>query len=216
MTAKKNIPDYLVAYRNAVEQFGGTFDATLWRSREGQSIRFQTFCDFIDFGGMTILDVGCGIGDFAQFLIDRKIRFEHFHGIDAIDEMIVSAKQRKLRNCTFETIDIIEHQESMLGFDWLTFSGTLNAMAEKKAIELINSSFVASNYGVAFNFLSNQYRPTYKDKCNLDSATEDLYPASRFNTTALLEYAFSLTPFVEFTQAYLDGHDATIILRKKK
>ena len=195
-------------YQDAVEQFGGTFGATLWRSREGQAIRFKTFCDFVDFNETSILDVGCGIGDFAQFLIEGEVAFKHFHGIDAIDEMITSAQHRHLPNCTFETVDVVTHQESMQGFDWLTFSGTLNAMQERSAIELIDGAFAACDQGVAFNFLS--------DQCGRSPSEEDLHPASRFNTNALLAHAFQLTPFVDFTQTYLAGHDATIIIRKRE
>jgi len=197
-----------VPYQDAVEQFGGTFDAMLWRSREGQAIRFKTFCDFVDFNDTSILDVGCGIGDFAHFLIEGGVAFTKFHGIDAIDELITSALHRNLSNCTFKTVDVVIHQESMQGFDWLTFSGTLNAMQEHKAIELIDGAFAACNRGVAFNFLS--------DQCGRSPSEEDLHPASRFDTNALLAHAFQLTPYVEFTQTYLAGHDATIILRKQE
>jgi hypothetical protein len=208
LTTKKTTPEYLVPYQKAVEQFGGTFDATLWRSREGQAIRFKTFCDFVDFNETSIMDIGCGIGDFAHFLIEGGVSFKRFHGIDAIDEMIVSAQLRQLSNCTFETVDVVTHQESMQGFDWLTFSGTLNAMQERNAIELIDGAFAACALGVAFNFLS--------DQCGRSPSKEDLHPANRFNTNAVLAHAFTLTPFVEFTQTYLAGHDATIILRKQE
>ena len=195
-------------YQDAVEQFGGTFDATLWRSREGQTVRFKTFCDFVDFNNTSILDVGCGLGDFASYLIEGGISFDRFHGIDAIEEMIVSANYRNLSNCTFETIDVVSHPESMRGFDWLTLSGTLNAMEEHKAVAIIDAAFDASACGVAFNFLS--------DQCGRTPSEEVLHPASRFNTNGLLAHAFQLTPFVEFTQTYLAGHDATIVLRKQE
>lgn len=195
-------------YQDAARQFGGTFAATLWRSKEGQTIRFKTFCDFVDFNETSILDVGCGIGDFAQYLIECGVTFKRFHGIDAIDEMITSAQHRNLSNCSFETLDVMTQLESMQGYDWLTFSGTLNAMQEPKAIELIDEAFAACGRGVAFNFLSNQ--------CGRSPSQEDLQPASRFNTNDLLAHAFQLTPFVDFTQTYLAGHDATIILRKQE
>ena len=72
-------PPYLQPYKNAVNEYGGSFDATLWQSKEGQIARFEVFLKFVDFKNCTVLDIGCGIGDFAQFLIDRKIHFDHFH-----------------------------------------------------------------------------------------------------------------------------------------
>ena len=84
-------------------------------------------------------------------------------------------------------------------------SGTLNAMPQSLAMELVSKAFSACTIGVAYNFLSNQC------KHNLE---EDLTPASRFDTVQMLEQAFKLTRNVTFDQSYLDGHDATIILKK--
>ena len=155
---------------------------------------------------MSILDIGCGVGDFAQFLIELDLTFDRFHGIDAMEPMIEAARNRNLSKCTFDTCDVVKHYDSMQGYDWITCSGTLNAMEQGEATELINAAFLACYIGVAFNFLSNQNRQ--------DASSEDLYPASRFDTNAMLAFSFTLTPIVEFTQSYLGGHDATIILMK--
>ena len=81
-------------------------------------------------------------------------------------------------------------------------------MDQHSAIALIDVAFDACNCGVAFNFLSNQ--------SGRSPSEEDIHPATRFDTPVMLSHAFNLTPFVEFTQKYLAGHDATIILRKKE
>ena len=199
-------PDYLRPYQEAVDSYGGTFDATLWRSKEGQHLRFKTFCNFIDFTNSSILDVGCGIGDFSKYLLDTGITFKTFHGIDAMDEMIATANERCLGCATFSTIDIVLHTDTFRGYDWITFSGTLNAMNEKVAMKLISTAFRASNLGIAFNFLS--------DQSGRDPKSEDLSPASRFNTLSFIQHALELSPSVDFTQSYLDGHDATIVIKK--
>ncbi len=200
-----NAPDYLKPYQEAVEAHGGTFDATLWRSKEGQALRFKVFCDFIDFNDCSILDVGCGIGDFADYLVKRDVSFSTFHGVDAMEAMVKTAMNRNLAKSTFTTADVLRTPNFFRG-DWITFSGTLNAMDETAAMKLIDDAFDASSKGVAFNFLSNQ--------SGREPKSEDLSPAARFNTTAWVEHAFTLTPNVDFTQSYLHGHDATIVLRK--
>ena len=53
----KHTPRYLKPYQEAVDVFGGTFEATLWRSKQGQSLRFNEFTNEIDFSGTSILDV---------------------------------------------------------------------------------------------------------------------------------------------------------------
>ncbi len=199
-------PDYLKPYEEAVAAHGGSFEATLWRNKDGQYIRFKTFCNFIDFTDTSILDVGCGIGDFAQYLLQKNISFKSFHGIDAMGAMIDTASKRNLLHSTFETIDILKKPNISSNYDWITFSGTLNAMREEVARALIDCSFEACIKGIAFNFLS--------DQSGRDPKNEDLTPARRFNTLAWINHALTLSTKVDFTQSYLDGHDATIVLKK--
>ena len=123
-----------------------------------------------------------------------------------MEAMIDTANQRHLQRCTFETADIVTKPELMQSADWCVFSGTLNAMSQQDAMTLIKEAFEACSIGVAFNFLSNQ---SWRDPLS-----EDLSPASRFDTLEFLKFAFTLTPLVSFTQTYLQGHDATIIIRK--
>ncbi len=200
------IPDYLKPYQDAVEEHGGTFDATLWRSRDGQVLRFKTFCDLIDFTGVSILDVGCGVGDFSEYLIQRKIKFKSFHGIDAMEAMIATAKNRQLEGSTFSVCDMVEDSDIFTGFDWITFSGSLNAIDENIAMATVNAAYERCERGVAFNFLSNQ--------SDHESTSEDLSPATRFNTMQWIESALSLSKSVDFTQSYLNGHDATIVIHR--
>ncbi len=199
-------PDYLKPYQDAVEHHGGTFDATLWRNKAGQLLRFKIFCDYVEFTDKTILDVGCGIGDFAQYLIENDVSYSAFHGIDAMSEMIETANSKNLIHCTFSTNDVINNLKALNGYDWITFSGTFNAMDEKIAMKVIESAFRACNLGVAFNFLS--------DQSGRDPKEEDLTPASRFNTLEWINFSLNLSPKVNFTQSYLDGHDATVIIFK--
>lgn len=208
MSSDEHIPTYLQPYQDAVDSYGGTFEATLWRSKEGQRLRFECFTSEIDFTGTSILDVGCGIGDFGAFLIDSKIDFKSYMGVDAMEAMIETAKERELHHCDFEIGDAFASKSCLQQTDWSVFSGTLNAMSQKDSVELIQNSFRTSTIGVAFNFLS--------DQCWRDAHSEDLSPASRFNTMELLHFAFSLTPLVSFNQTYLQGHDATIIIRKQE
>jgi|TARA_B100000959_G_scaffold284121_2_gene354870 2-polyprenyl-3-methyl-5-hydroxy-6-metoxy-1,4-benzoquinol methylase len=201
-------PHYLQPYQEAVENYGGTFDATLWHSKEGQVKRFEVFCSFANFANHSILDVGCGIGDFAQYLIEKQINYSSFHGIDAMAEMINTANTRSFPNARFSVVDIVKTLDDLPRVDWITCSGTLNAMGEPLAIKIIDNLYAHCTLGLAFNFLSDQSRR--------DPNSESLEPASRFHTVGILEHVLQKTPHVAFTQTYMEGHDATIVMTKNK
>jgi predicted TPR repeat methyltransferase len=199
-------PHYLQPYQDAVHKYGGTFDATLWISKEGQLARFEVMRNCVDFQNHSILDVGCGIGDFAQYLFEQNVTFSDFHGIDAMEEMIETATNRSIPNATFSAVDVVTSLDQLQEADWVTCSGTLNAMGEELAIKVIDALYDHCTVGLAFNFLSN--------RSGRDPASECLEPASRFNTLELLQHVLHKTPLVSFTQTYLGGHDATIVIRK--
>ena len=77
-------------------------------------------------------------------------------------------------------------------------------MDEPTVRQLIEAAFEASAQGVVFNFLSTRAHDRFKQ--------QDPGPARRFDPVALLDFALGLSSRVIFTQAYLDGHDATILL----
>lgn len=199
--------DYLKPYREAVARFGPGFAATLWRDRDAQSLRFDVMLDLVNLDDAIIVDAGCGTGDLAAHLLDRSAAFSQYVGIDALTEMIDLARSRDLARSTFVVADILSdvdvfnrHQP-----DVICFSGTLNTMEESAARELVARAFHAAAQGVIFNFLSDRPHQRW--------AANDLTPARRFNTIDWLEWAMTQTSRLSFTQAYLDGHDATILMQ---
>lgn len=212
--AAMNSPDeaHLDPYREAVERLGPGapgYRAALWGSRESQVLRFDVMIDMAGFDGCALLDIGCGTGDFAQHLIEREVDFSRYIGIDAVAELIQNARERGLPEpeCEFHVRNALAALDSLKDFepDFTVLSGTLNTMDEAAARKLVQAAFDASAQGVVFNFLSDRPHP--------DWLKRDIGPARRFNTVAWLDWAMRLTPRVRFTQDYMNGHDATVMLR---
>lgn len=204
--------EFLQPYRAAVARHGASFEATLWGTPEAQHLRFDVMIELAGFEGCRIVDIGCGRGDFAAHLIDRGVGFRGFVGVDALPEMIDAARARDLARSTFVAADVVATPQvlSDLGDDpappdFACFSGTLNTMDGASARWLVRAAFDAAAQGVIFNFLSNRHHPRWAER--------DLAPARRFDTLAWLDWAFGLSSRVSFTQDYLDGHDATILIR---
>ena len=198
-------PEYLAPYIEALEASGPGFDATLWASPEGQVRRFDVLIELGDIAAHRILDVGCGPGDLAHRLVELNVPFTEYIGFDALEGMVVKAAGENLPRCRYEVVDVLAHPERMADVkpDIVVVSGTLNAMEEDLARELMVAAFDASAVGLVFNFLSNRPHPD-RNTC--------VSPASRFDTVAWLDWAMERTPMVRFSQSYYQGHDATIAM----
>jgi hypothetical protein len=120
--------------------------------------------------------------------------------------MIEQAARRGLARCQFRSADAVADPSVLAAerADYVCMSGTLNTMEETTARRLVVDAFAAASRGVVFNFLSSRAGGPW---CDRDPA-----PARRFDPLSWLAAALALSPRVAFTQAYLDGHDATILI----
>ncbi len=202
---------YLQPYREAVRRHGAGFEATLWNSREAQALRFDVMIDLAKaavggFEGCSVADVGCGEGDLAAHLIERQIGFDRYLGIDALGEMIEAAGARNLDRCRFVQGDPVA-EPAVLGAaapDYVCISGTLNTMDDDTARKLVALAYESASQAVVFNFLSSRAHRRFADR--------DTAPARRFDPVGWLDFALGHSSRVAFTQAYLDGHDATVLI----
>jgi len=81
-----------------------------WGTVEQQRYRFfQTLNMGVDFIDRDILDVGCGFGDFADFLLDQDVSFSSYAGIDINPDLIQEATKRHslISNVDFVLFDIL-------------------------------------------------------------------------------------------------------------
>ncbi len=109
-----------------------------WGSRESQGIRFRILAGIGIASEDTVLDVGCGYGDFSQPLS------RNYTGYDIVPEMITEARKRYPQHKF-----ITEWNDET--FDWIIASGVFNM--EDANMGLITRMFKNCNKGIAVNFL---------------------------------------------------------------
>lgn len=77
-------------YRHALARYGDNAEGVHWRSTESQQIRFQVLRDLLppDLSHLSLVDVGCGLGDLHAFLTARNDLPRQYIGLDAVQAMV--------------------------------------------------------------------------------------------------------------------------------
>ncbi len=96
-----------------------------WESKEAQEMRFEMLTANVNLQNKKILDVGCGLGNLLEYLNHKGINIE-YTGVDIIEEMIETVKEKKLLG-EFFCIDIFkQHYLEVNSFDVVYTSGIFN------------------------------------------------------------------------------------------
>jgi cyclopropane fatty-acyl-phospholipid synthase-like methyltransferase len=132
------------------EKFGNSpdFKSLGWGSSESQLVRFKVLSEIPGFEtGDSVLDVGCGHGDFSTFFDSN------YKGID-IRESVINISKQKYQKSRFDTKTIFEETER---FDWIFGSGIFGFRHDdwtNYVTEHLKRMYELSNKGFAVNFLS--------------------------------------------------------------
>ena len=162
IAGKEKIAEY---FEGLLEKHGDHYLSLDWKSKESQMARFSAILDIISFTekkeNISILDVGCGIGHFYEFLSSNdlikqfKIKYE---GIDISGKMTDFAK-KKFPGIDFKQVDLINDKFDKK-YDYVMCSGAFNIrmadLAEHKdsVNKMISRMYNLCSCGVAVNFLS--------------------------------------------------------------
>ncbi|MFA5839926.1 MAG: class I SAM-dependent methyltransferase [Candidatus Margulisiibacteriota bacterium] len=152
-------------FENLLEKHGPNHLALDWNSPESQKLRFQVLKEILIYGkkaaDVSILDVGCGLGDLYGFFKNDGILKRNrlnYTGIDIAPKLIEAAK-KKYREAKFEVKDILQDRY-IPKYDYIFCCGIFNILATDNSshMEFVKSMLLRMydlvNYGVAVNFLS--------------------------------------------------------------
>lgn len=209
-------PEYLRPYAEAARKVGARFEALLWQNPDGQRRRFDVIADMVQPEHRSIADLGCGRVDLLVHLHQIERAPRSYLGVDGIRAM-VEAGQREIDTHSFHNARIIEGDfvadpalfDEIVrthAVDVLIFSGSLNTLEQPSAEAVLDRAFAALKPGqmLVFNFLSDLIP---------GGGSPETGPAFRFSTLGMLSWALARTPLVQFRHDYLNGHDATILMR---
>jgi len=151
-------PTYLIPYLEAAGEHGPGFRSLLWASPSSQAARFEALVRAYDFRGRSILDAGCGRGDFLDYLLGRGIVPDHYVGIEAVEALAAAAERKHHARCTILRADFVrEPGRLFVGADAVVFCGSLNTLDNEAFYATLGRALDAAGDALVFNFLSSSH-----------------------------------------------------------
>ena len=145
-------------FENRIDDVETDATALGWDSKESMETRFRAATEMYDFSDAVVLDIGCGFGDFYEFLTDRGQQPSEYYGIDISDEILARARNR-CPEATFEQRNIFVDQFDNRTFDIAVEFGVLNYNLDRISNEEYIREYMRRTYEVSdatlINCLSN-------------------------------------------------------------
>lgn len=154
----KEKKEVISLYNKRLNEFGEESPKSLGWTKGNQDLRFKVFDSYWQLTDKdSILDFGCGFGDFASFLRDQKHDC-HYTGVDINKRLLEVARKKNIPNSQFIDIDFLQDSLDQQ-FDYIFSSGVHNIKVENNEafIEKTFERFYNNcNKGFAINFMSSK------------------------------------------------------------
>lgn len=183
-------------YKKAIERYGHSARGLNWNSKSSQRVRFEVMYELLgdELCCSSVVDAGCGFGDFYLFLQERGKRPRRYLGYDVMDAMLSVA--RKKTGQMYLRCDILRDELDVA--DYYIASGSMNILNRFETHLFIERCFQASRKGFVFNLLKGE-----------DSS-------EHFNYWSVEEMVLHVKSFgceIIVKEGYMEG-DFTIFLKK--
>ena len=141
-------------HEELVERRGDGWQA-FWGSKDSQRTRYQVLLDHLPLHEATVLEVGCGFGDFLDYAAERSVRPRRYLGVDLSARIIAGAQQRHPQ-AEFAVLDVL-HRDPPLQPDFVIASGIMAVAVDGYAeyvLEILRRFQALGGRGFGLNFLS--------------------------------------------------------------
>ena len=141
-------------YKESIKEFGISAQGVHWNSKYTQYKRFEIITKLIkkEIKGSSLVDIGCGFGEYYNYLENNHKIPDKFIGIDCEIDMIDISKKR-FPNLKFYTKNALF--DELLVADYYICSGAMNILTINEVEIFIARCFKYSKKGFVFNFLKN-------------------------------------------------------------
>jgi SAM-dependent methyltransferase len=138
-------------YRLALERYGHNAGGAHWESALTQRVRFDVLRRLLpaDPADLTLVDVGCGMGDFYTYLKSAGALPGRYLGIDVVAPMVELARARTRQ----EILLLDALQDDLPEADYYVCSGAMNTFTRAETRQFIARCLAAAREGFLFNLL---------------------------------------------------------------
>jgi ubiquinone/menaquinone biosynthesis C-methylase UbiE len=185
-----------------VEKYGDSLHALDWGSTRTQQLRFYILSEIANLHNRSVLDVGCGFGDFFTFLNTTLQLNIAYTGVDISKEVIQQARKKHpsldVRQCNIL-------QEDLGRYDYVFGSGIHNIKSQDNYTlfnTMLQKMYHIAKEGVATNMIDAAFQA---------DLAEHIFA---YEKNRVLAMAKELTPYIVLREDYLP-HDFTLYLYKK-
>ena len=180
-------------YKKSIQKHGVSHKGVHWSSKYNQYIRFDILTDFIrdTINDSTIVDAGCGFGEYYFYLDKEGLLPKEYIGLDCEHAMIFRSLLR-YPNLNFQVKNILE--DHLFYADYYVCSGALSILKKDEFYTFIKNCYNFSIKGFVFNFL-----------------TEDSF--NNIDKKEVINFCKKLCPKIKIKENYL-YNDMTIYLEK--
>ena len=151
-------------YEESIDTYGISAQGVHWNSEFSQYKRFEILTEFIreDIKSSTLIDVGCGMGEYYNYLMDEELKPKNYMGIDCEQKMIDIAAKRYPR-VDFILKNVLEDELPIA--DYYICSGAMNILEVNEFYLFILNCYEKCEKGFVFNFLKkDSYTKVYKEE----------------------------------------------------
>lgn len=197
-----NTMDIINFYDKNVREHMNDIKSVAWGNRESQEKRFEILAQIAELSGKSVLDVGCGLGDFYSWLKDRYRNIK-YTGVDITPSMVELALKNH-PGVKFCVLDILELNCVRPAYDFVFASGIFNRRMPRHKYfikDTIVRMFDLSKQGIAFNVMSTKADFMEKKEYYADPGK-------------MLDFCLGLSRKVALMHNYMP-HDFTVFIYKQ-
>jgi len=180
-------------YKKSIQKYGVSAKGVHWNNKFTQYKRFEILTKLIkkDISLSSIIDAGCGFGEYYNYLKVNNRLPKKYIGYDLEDSMITISKKRYNFLEFYQKNILVDELEKV---DYYVCSGAMNIMNKDDMFLFIKRCFFYSNKGFLFNMLKS-------------------VSFNNINVDEVLQYCKTLTNNIKTKDNYLDN-DFTIFMVK--